>query len=120
MPLNILVGSLGEELISTCKKYDVKVIAYNVLASGLLTGKYDEHSRFSARDRRFRLPLFSGSEFLKAIDQVQVIEKEAKKYALTVGQFSINWALNQPHVASAITGIKNTQQLEQNVRSVGE
>lgn len=120
LPLNILSGSLAKEILDTCETYNLKVVAYNVLASGLLTGKYDEKSKFDSNDRRSRLPLFQGKKFCKAIEQVHAIEKTAQEKAVTVGQYSINWALNQPYVASAITGIKNVQELEQNIRGVGK
>ena len=118
LPINILTGSLPVDLLDICNKHNVKIIAYNVLASGLLTGKYDEDSKFDANDRRSRLPLFQGKEFRESLKQAHSIEKTAQNSSLTVCQYSINWVLNQPRVASAIIGIKNVKQLEEDILGV--
>ena len=44
--------------IKLCTKKDIKM-AYNVLYSGLPTGKYNEDTKFLKNDRRSRLKSFS-------------------------------------------------------------
>ncbi len=118
LPLNVLSGPLSADINTVCHDNDIKVVAYNVLASGLLTGKYHSLSKFNQNDRRSRMPMFIGDEFKKALNRVADIKLVADKLDITVGQYAINWVLSQKHVASAITGIKNEKQILHNLKGL--
>ena len=114
MPVNILGGPLDQNISDVCIEREIKVIAYNVLANGLLTGKYNEDSNFLENDRRSRLPLFKGREYRHALDRVNELKVEAAKNNSSVLQYAINWSLMQKNVSSVILGIKNSKQIEDN------
>ena len=114
LPFNILGDGPSPEMQATIKTHGIGIVAYNVLASGLLTGKYDEQSQFSADDRRSRLPLFQGGRYRRALGQVREIKQQAAEEGLTVAQHSIGWVLDRPAVVATVLGIKNTRQLEEN------
>lgn len=114
MPVNILSGPLDQSISDICTKNKIKIIAYNVLANGLLTGKYNENSNFSENDRRSRLSLFKGIEFRDALDRVEELKVKSAENNSSVLQYAINWTLMQENISSVNLGIKNSKQIEDN------
>ena len=119
LPVNILEGVLDPDMLEVCARQQLKVVAYNVLAQGLLSGKFDASSRFPEDDRRSRMPLFQGQRYLDALREVAKIGEQAASEKLTAAQYAIRWVLNQPRVASAIVGIKSVRQLDENAVATG-
>lgn len=114
LPLNILGEGPTTEMQATLESHGVGIVAYNVLASGLLTGKYNAHSTFSADDRRSRLPIFQGDRYRHALARVEEIRSDAAQAGLSVAQYSVAWVLDRRAVIATILGIKSTGQLEEN------
>ena len=114
LPMNLLDAGLGAEMVEVLADRNIGVVAYNVLASGLLTGKFDEHSRFADNDRRSRLPLFKGRAYKQVLRRVSAISAKAAKRGVTPAQYAIASVLRRPRVVSAVLGIKNRAQLEEN------
>lgn len=114
LPLNLLENGLDAEMLDALAGKDIRVVAYNVLAGALLTGKFNKHSRFPDNDRRSRLPLFKGDAFHRALRQVAEIAAKAPEQGLTTAQYAIAGVLRCPRVVSAVLGIKSRAQLEEN------
>lgn len=114
IPVNILTGPPDQNISDICNKNDIKLIAYNVLANGLLTGKYNENSIFPENDRRSRLRLFKGVNFREALDKVEVLKVKAAENNSSLAQYVINWTLMHENISSVILGIKNSKQIEDN------
>tara|TARA_B000000437_G_C11649093_1_gene306838 strand:- start:11 stop:862 length:852 start_codon:yes stop_codon:yes gene_type:complete len=119
VPLNIFDGPLDKSTIDICSTNKIKVIAYNVLLSGLLTGKFNRDSSFQANDRRSRLPLFSGNNFIDALDRVEKLKVKASTDNISLTSYSINWTLMQENVSSVVLGIKNPKQVSDNWTAIG-
>ncbi|MGV3657953.1 MAG: potassium channel beta subunit family protein [Chitinophagaceae bacterium] len=92
---------------------------WSPLASGLLTGKYNDGI---PEDSRFAL---QGYDWLK--DRFMVEDKLAKVKALTefskelgvpVSTLSIAWTLKNPNVTTAILGATRRSQLEENLKTL--
>ena len=77
LPLNILNAPLDKDIAEICIKNNIKVIAYNVLLNGLLTGKFNRNTNFQENDRRSRLPLFKGINFINALEKVENLKVKA-------------------------------------------
>ena len=118
MPMNILSGPLDREISDVCTENGIEIIAYNVLANGLLTGKYNKNSSFPENDRRSRLSLFRGERYYKNLDQIKKLKIIAKAENKNILQYSINWALKQNNVSSTILGIKSPRQIVANWYSI--
>jgi aryl-alcohol dehydrogenase-like predicted oxidoreductase len=116
LPMNLLGEDMDADMAEWVQMKSIGVVAYNVLANGLLTGKYNENSRFPSNDRRSRLPLFQGDAYRRALQQVADISAAAQAENLTCAQYAISRVLRRAGVVSAILGIKNSQQLEENCR----
>lgn len=118
LPVNILNYSLQPRLVNLSKKLKFKIVAYNVLANGLLTGKYNINSKFPANDRRSKLPEFQGNKFKKLLKKVDDISKESNKLGMSMAQFSIKFLIKSSYIHHAIVGIKNSDQLNENMRFI--
>ena len=113
IPLNIIEPQ-PYEILSYSDLNNIAVVPYNVLASGLLTGKYNKNSEFKSNDRRSRDKRFKNVIFQDLLNRVEDIKKKAKKNNLTLIQYSIKETLSNKSVKSVITGIKDINQLEEN------
>lgn len=120
LPVNILGEDLDSDLLKAVQEKYIGVIAYNVLANGLLTGKYGPHYRFPENDRRSRLPLFQGNAYRHALQRVNDIAIAACVEGLTCAQYSIAKVVQRPEVTSAILGIKNRAQIDENCKFIVE
>lgn len=89
-------------------------IAYNVLARGLLTGKYTVASRFGGTDTRIRDAHFQGARFVRLLKLADALREIAAECGRTPGQVAIAWALGRPGVALALTGIRSEAQAKEN------
>ena len=118
LPVNLLSGGIDSEVSNICTKNKIKVIAYNILENGLLTGKLDKNSNFPENDRRSRLPLFKGIEFINALSRVEELKVKAVENNNNLLKYSINWVLMQKNISSVIIGIKNPEQIEENCSAI--
>lgn len=114
LPVNILGEDLEPAMRQVVHEKGIGVVAYNVLANGLLAGKYGPDARFSENDRRSRLPLFQGDVYRQALQRVREISAAAGAEGLTCAQYSIAEVVKRAEVTSAILGIKNRRQIEEN------
>lgn len=114
LPVNLLGEDVEPEMAKLAKEKAIAVVAYNVLANGLLTGKYNASSQFARDDRRSRLPLFQGETYRSALEKVARISVMAKAENLTCAQYAISSVLQRSGVVSAILGVKNREQIEEN------
>jgi aryl-alcohol dehydrogenase-like predicted oxidoreductase len=116
---SLLQRSIEKETVSFCLIHDIGIIAYSPLASGVLTGKYDRDTKF--RDWRSKgiIGEFTGEAFEKNIEKVERLKVIAESQGKTCGQMAVNWAVHQPGVVSALVGVKNDRQVEENLKAVG-
>ena len=114
-----------EEVLPAARAAGVGIIARVPLASGLLSGKYDEHTRFAADDHRnynrhgeaFDVgETFSGVPFdvgLEAVGQLAGVVPAGSAMA----QFALRWVIDQPGVSVVIPGARDAGQARANAAS---
>jgi aryl-alcohol dehydrogenase-like predicted oxidoreductase len=118
---NILFREIEHELLPLCHHEGVGVIAYNPLAGGFLTGKYQAQA---APGKETRFGFLSGpaqsiyhkrywqdAQFA-AVDHLQKFFAPRNK---SLTHVAIAWVLAQPDVTSAIVGATSVAQLQQSV-----
>jgi aryl-alcohol dehydrogenase-like predicted oxidoreductase len=100
----------------------VGIIARVPLASGLLSGRYDEHTTFAPDDHRtfnrhgeaFDVgETFSGVDFATGLEAVRRLRPLVPAGA-TMAQFALRWILDQPGVTVVIPGARNPEQARGN------
>jgi aryl-alcohol dehydrogenase-like predicted oxidoreductase len=112
-----------DEVLPAAREAGVGIIARVPLASGLLSGKYDEHTTFSADDHRtynrhgeaFDVgETFSGVDFGTGLEAVRRLMPWLPAGA-TMAQFALRWILDQPGVSVVIPGARNPAQVAGNI-----
>lgn len=96
----------------------ISFVPYFPLASGLLTGKYDQDVTFPKDDIRsqiadFREPRYSA--ILAAVDKVRPI---ADNHQATVAQTILTWYLQNPLITAVIPGAKRANQVISNAKAM--
>ncbi len=116
---SLLQRSIEKETVPFCLKNDIGIVAYSPLASGVLTGKYDANTKFKDWRSKGLLGEFTGEAFKRNIGKVDQLKKIAEQENKTCSQLAINWVLRQPALATALVGVKNAKQMEDNLKAVG-
>ena len=111
-----------ERVLPAAAEAGVGIIARVPLASGLLSGRYDEHTTFAADDHRnynrhgdaFDVgETFSGVPYevgLEAVERLRGLVPEGQ----TLAQFALRWILDQPGLSTVIPGARNAGQATAN------
>ncbi len=115
---NMLVRETVEkDIIPVAQKNGMGLVVWSPLASGLLTGKYDEGIPAGTRlaDIDWLREAVLNEERL---DKVRSLKLIAGQLNVTRAQLAIAWALRQPAVSSVITGATRVEQLVENLGAV--
>jgi len=116
-----------ERVLPAAAAAGVGIIARVPLASGLLSGRYDEHTTFAPDDHRtynrhgeaFDVgETFSGVEFATGLEAVRRLRPLVPPGA-TMAQFALRWILDQPGVTVVIPGARNPEQARSNAAAAG-
>jgi len=96
---------------------------WSPLASGLLTGKYNdgipEDSRATLEGYEWLRKRFTDKEAQEQIQKVIKLSKVANELSCTTAQLALAWCLLNPHVSSVITGASRSSQVEENMKALG-
>jgi aryl-alcohol dehydrogenase-like predicted oxidoreductase len=121
--LNIFRRKPLEELLPAAQRAGVGILARVPLASGLLTGKYDESTTFPADDHRnfnrngaaFDVgETFAGVPFDVGVAAAREVA-EISGPDIPTAAFSLRWVIDQPGVTTVIPGARNVTQVRGNV-----
>ncbi|MFI5958772.1 aldo/keto reductase [Cryptosporangium sp. NPDC051539] len=116
-----------ERVLPAAAEAGVGIIARVPLASGLLSGKYDERTTFAANDHRnfnrhgesFDVgETFSGVPYEVGLEAVGALRGVAPE-SWTTAQLALRWIIDQPQVSSVIPGARSAAQARDNA-AVGE
>jgi aryl-alcohol dehydrogenase-like predicted oxidoreductase len=111
-----LERDVEKELVPAALQYDVGILPFFPLASGLLTGKYHrgqpapDGSRIKAQGREDQL---TDARF----DIIEKLEAFAAERGVTLLDVAMGGLAAQPGVASVITGAPTPEQVKANVRA---
>jgi aryl-alcohol dehydrogenase-like predicted oxidoreductase len=116
-----------ERVLPAAAAAGVGIIARVPLASGLLSGRYDENTTFAADDHRnynrhgeaFDVgETFSGVDFATGLEAVRRLRPLVPAGA-TMAQFALRWIVDQPGVTVVIPGARNPEQARNNATAAG-
>ncbi|CAH2032334.1 aldo/keto reductase [Trichlorobacter ammonificans] len=116
---NLFERHLLERYEKICSKHKVKLVAWGVLADGLLTGKFDKNTVFGPDDHRSRMPDFIGSRFKENLECVSSLAQFAIERGITLNQLALRWVLDVAEFTLPLFGAKTDSQIEENVRASG-
>jgi aryl-alcohol dehydrogenase-like predicted oxidoreductase len=114
-----------EEVLPTARAAGIGIIARVPLASGLLSGRYDEntvfgpddHRAFNRRGEAFDVgETFAGVPYdvgLAAVKELAAVVPTG----MTMSQFALRWVIDQPGVSVVIPGARDAEQARGNAAS---
>lgn len=109
----------GPEYDAVYKEHRYGSTTWSPLASGLLTGKYNDGIPADSRGAVEGLDwLQDRLQDEKRLSQVVALQPLAAAMGATLAQFSIAWCLQNPSVSSVITGASRVAQLQENMKAL--
>jgi len=115
---SLLNRDIEKELIPACDHYNVGILPYFPLASGVLTGKYKrgedmpEGTRLS--ENKERADQILTSETYSLLERLEIFSKARNK---TLLDLAFAWLLANPNVSSVIAGATKPEQVISNART---
>ena len=92
---------------------------WSPLASGLLTGKYNDGI---PSDSRGALTSFDWLQTqltdTQRLDKVSALKPLAENMGASLAQFSLAWCLQNPHVSTVMTGASRVEQVHENMKAI--
>jgi aryl-alcohol dehydrogenase-like predicted oxidoreductase len=119
---NLFRQHVADEIFAKAKEKDVALIIRVPLASGLLTGRFNQSTTFAATDHRnfnangqaFNAgETFSGIQFSTGLTLSKEIASLLPDDRLS--QWAIRWILDHPEVTTVIPGATKVDQVQKNV-----
>jgi aryl-alcohol dehydrogenase-like predicted oxidoreductase len=117
---SLVVRGIEKELQPAAKAYNLGILPYFPLASGLLTGKYKRGADAPADTRFAKVPRlrdrYSSDKNLNIVEQLQAFASERGH---TMLELAFSWLASRPQVSSVIAGATKPEQVEQNAKAIG-
>ncbi|MWV41970.1 aldo/keto reductase [Natrialba sp. INN-245] len=110
------------ELVDFCEEHDIKLLCYGTLAGGFLTERYlgepePEHPMENRSLTKYKLIIEengSWSDFQMLLEELSTI---ADKHEVSIANVASRYILQRPRVCSAIVGARNTNHIDDNLRT---
>lgn len=110
-------GRLEGEYVRFYREYGCGATTWSPLASGLLSGKYNQGVPKDSRAalNEWLKPRMEDKEKLAKVDALEPIARELDA---TMSQLAIAWCLKNPFVSTVITGASRVGQVHENMKAV--
>lgn len=105
-----------KEIFPYCMEHGIGVVPFSPVASGLLTGKISEETKFEETDdvRKF-VPQLKRENIIGNRPIIEILEKYAEEKGATCAQISLAWILHKYPNAVPIPGSKNQERILENL-----
>jgi len=113
---------IEKEYLHLYEEIGLGTTIWSPLASGLLTGKYNdgipEGTRVTLEGYEWLKEQFQSEETQRRIDKVRMLMPVAKELECTMAQLALAWCLKNPNVSTVITGASSPQQVTENMKAL--
>jgi len=104
-----------DDVVPACRDTGMGIVTWSPLASGVLTGKYDDGIPADSRLGRIEWLRKSMLEKRNPLPQVRKMQPIADAMGCSRAQLAIAWVAAQPGVSSVITGATSVAQMQENL-----
>src|SRR4051794_10676971 len=116
---SLVVRDIEKDLLPAAQQYNLGLLPFFPLASGLLTGKY-KRGAAAPEDTRFAKAPALRERYVTArnediVERLQIFAKERGHSML---ELAFSWLASRPQVSSVIAGATRVEQVEQNVKAI--
>ena len=115
-----------QEILPYCRQRGMGVMAHASMGFGILAGAYSQDHEFGDNDFRATggnpdmvVGIYDKESFQRNVRLVNDLKPIANNRGKTVAQLALRWVMSHPAVSVALVGALNTEQLEENVGSLG-
>ena len=117
---SLVVRDIEQELVPLCQYKELGIVTWAPLASGFLSGKYHPGQRSLAGTRSEQGWAWQSRFFADNADEtLAVLLDVAEELGRSPAQVALRWVLDQPGITSVISGVRNTEQLRDNLGAAG-
>lgn len=110
------------EFLPLYEPYGLGTTIWSPLASGILTGKYNEgipsDSRLNLPDYQWLKELWTSEEGKQKLEKVRKLNGLSNELDMSLTHLSIAWCLKNPNVSTVILGASRLSQLEDNLKAL--
>ena len=103
-------------------EYGMGTTIWSPLASGLLTGKYNDgdpgDTRLSLKGYEWLKAAFTNEEAKQRLENVKKLAGVASDLGTNLPRLALAWCLKNPHVSTVITGASKVAQLTDNLQAL--
>lgn len=111
---NMLQREIEDSQLPWCIEHDVAAVVYWPLMKGLLAGHLPREHVFDPKDGRRKYPMFSGDEWQKNQDFLDVLRAISADLGRPVSQIVLNWTIQRAGITVALCGAKRPHQIREN------
>ncbi|MGB3447979.1 MAG: aldo/keto reductase [Xanthobacteraceae bacterium] len=116
---SLLVRGIEKDLLPAAQHYNLGLLPFFPLASGLLTGKYQRGAAAPADTRFAKMPALRDRYVTPHNeDIVEKLDAFAKARGHTMLELAFSWLAARPQVSSVIAGATRVEQIEANVKAI--
>jgi aryl-alcohol dehydrogenase-like predicted oxidoreductase len=116
---SLVVRGIEKELLPAAQAYNLGLLPFFPLASGLLTGKY-KRGAAAPEDTRFAKSPALRERYVtpRNEDIVEQLAAFATARGHTMLELAFSWLASRPQVSSVIAGATRVEQVEQNIKAI--
>src|SRR5438128_1351574 len=116
---SLLVRDIEKDLLPAAQAYNLGLLPFFPLASGLLTGKYKRGAAAPDDTRFAKAPALKDRYITpRNEDIVEKLQAFAQARGHSMLELAFSWLAARPQVASVIAGATRVEQVEQNVKAI--
>lgn len=104
-----------KEVIPACEELGIGFMAFSPMASGFLSGKYNQDSQYSGDDVRRVITRFSRENVAANQPLLDMLNGFAAQKRVTPAQLSLAWMLRKKDFIVPIPGMRTDARLEENL-----
>jgi aryl-alcohol dehydrogenase-like predicted oxidoreductase len=116
---SLVVRDIEKDIVPCAQQYNLGLLPFFPLASGLLTGKYRK-GEAAPDDTRFgKVPRLRDRYVTPRNEEiVEKLQAFAKARGHSMLELAFSWLASRPQVSSVIAGATRVEQVEQNVKAI--
>lgn len=115
---SLVVRDIEKDLLPAAQQYNLGLLPFFPLASGLLTGKYKPGAEPPADSRFAKAPALRERSATPRNEAIAAkLDTYARERGHTLLELAFSWLAMRPQVSSVIAGATRVEQIEQNVKA---